>query len=269
MTKSAPALLCLLASFCLVASTGHASPPPMQLARPEYDKLTDVGYLIVAEAYRRLGIATEQSFTPPERALQMLNNGQADGDVIHVGGLSAHYPNLLQVPVPITRIDAVIFTAGRQLPIRRWADLKPYRSCIRRGIKAIELAVDQAGLARVERVNRYEYIFRMLKAGNCDLAVLPNSVWMEMEIRQFQGLRSLDVSLQSWALYHYLHRSHADLLPALSKTLAAMEKQGEIARMQAPYWQEVETLSRGANGQPAPISAPRPAGGWRGPAGKP
>ncbi|MES2261936.1 MAG: hypothetical protein V4724_25735 [Pseudomonadota bacterium] len=238
-------LACLTVSLALSVSA-MAAPPTVYLARTENEPLIDVTFTILKEAYRRIGVDAQEKTLPGERSLSELNAGEYFGDVMHIAGLEKVYTNL--VPVPLIHFDAVAFTDGRHLQLAGWTDLQPYRVCIRRGIKAIELAT--TGIAQVNLVNQYEFIFRMLKLGRCEVAVLPYSSWLLAERQDLAGLRSLEPPLQSWPLYHYVHQSHADIIPALTQALLALQKNGFAAERQAEFARRVEEARRAAVRQP-------------------
>ncbi|WP_295999177.1 ABC transporter substrate-binding protein [Rugamonas sp.] len=235
-------VMLLAAALPSQPARGAGLPAVVELAQPENEALTAASFEILKEAYRRLGIAAEQIKLPGERAIQMVNSGQYFGDVMHAEGLELTYPNLVRVPVPLLDIEAVVFTYGRELAVADWAGLKPYRVCIRRGIKTVERAT--VGMDNVLGVNQYAFIFNMLKLGRCDVAVLPRSAWLEAQRLQFKGLRSQETPLQTWPSYHYLHKSHAELVPALAEQLQKMHQSGYLARSAADFTQRLDAASR-------------------------
>ena len=240
MLMAAPLALALAV---LPAGAGQL-PAAVQLAHPENEALSGASYVILKEAYRRLGIDAEQVTLPGERALQMVNSGQYFGDVMHGAGMELIYPNLVRVPVPLLDIDVRVFTYGHTLAIADWAGLKPYRVCIRRGIKMVERAT--AGMDNVLAVSQYEFIFNMLKMGHCEVAVLPRSAWLEAQRLQINGLREQDTPLQLWPSYHYVYKSHAELVPALSAQLRKMRESGDMARAEADLEKRLVAASRAA-----------------------
>lgn len=240
------AMLATLATPACMAQQ-QSLPTSVQLACVENDPLTDAALAILREAYRRIGIDAVGVRMPPERAVSALNAGEYFGDVIHVAGIEAVYTNLARVPVPLISFDALAYTYGRDLPVRSWSDLQPYRVCIRRGIKAIERATE--GLPQVSAVNQYGNIFSMVKLGRCDVAILPDSAWLEMEKLDVRGIRSLDTPMQSWPLYHYVHKSHASVIPALTQALQEMQKSGYLAARQADFGKRLQQVRRMLSGE--------------------
>jgi polar amino acid transport system substrate-binding protein len=206
----------------------YASPSPLveQLAATDHEPVVEQLFPVLEEAYKSIGIEVTLASLPGERSVQMVNAGNFDGDVIHSAGMEKLYPNLVMVPVPLLTVEASVFTDGRVLPFSDWASLQNYRICIRRGIKAIEIAA--TGIKSVYVVDDYRSIFEMLKAGHCDVAVLPRDAWLETQRLHISGLRELDPSLQKWPLFHYVGKSHTDIVPVLSNALSQMQKSGEL-----------------------------------------
>ena len=232
--------LLLVFAMTLLAHDASASAAPqvIHLARTDNEPLIDATFPIVREAYRRLGINAVEDSVPGARSVEELNDGKVFGDVMHFKGLENSYPNVIRVPVPVIYFEAVAFTDGRDLPITDWASAAGYRVCIRRGIKAIEAAT--VGMKNFQVVNEYGSIFAMLKAGHCDIAILPYHAWLEVRHLNVTGLRSLEPPLQTWPLYHYVNKSHAEIVPALKNVLLDMQKSGALARQQADFIKQIE-----------------------------
>ncbi|GAB2875798.1 transporter substrate-binding domain-containing protein [Pseudoduganella ginsengisoli] len=209
--------------------------------------MTDTALAILREAYRRIGIKVVGVPMPPERAAAAINAGEFFGDVTHVAGIDAVYPNLVRVPVALMSFDALAFTYGRDLPLRAWPDLQPYRICIRRGLKSIEKAT--SSFPQVSIVSQSANIFSMVKLGRCDVAVLPDTAWLELERLNIRGMRTQDPPLQSWPLYHYVHKANAAVIPALTQALQDMQKSGYLADQQAGFNKRLQQARRTLSGE--------------------
>lgn len=228
---------------CLIAVTVEATATSsVQLAATDHEPLVEQVFPSVKEAYAQLGIDASLISLPGERSVQMINIGKYDGDVLHSAGLEKIYPNLLRVDVPLISVDAVVVTSGRELAINGWPSLRSYHVCVRRGIKAIELAAKD--LPHVDVINDYRAIFDMLKAGHCELAVLPRDAWLEARRLHSTSLHQLEPPLQSWPMYHYVTRSHADLVPALTNTLMQMQKSGVLETRESQFWNSVDQIRK-------------------------
>ncbi|WP_195763862.1 substrate-binding periplasmic protein [Pseudoduganella rivuli] len=237
-------LAALAAQVCRAQPSWPAS---VQLGCVENEPMTDTALGILREAYRRIGIEVVGVPMPPERAAAAVNAGEFFGDVTHVAGIDAVYPNLVRVPVALISFEVLAFTYGRDLPLRAWPDLQPYRICIRRGLKSIEKAT--ASFPQVSAVSQSANIFNMLKHGRCDVAVLPDTAWLELERLNIRGMRTQDTPLQSWPLYHYVHKTHAAVIPALTQALQEMQKSGFLAARQADFSKRLRQARRGLSSE--------------------
>ncbi len=187
-------------------------------------------YRVVHEAYRRLGIDLRAELLPRERALMSADGGETDGDLVRAAGVDAQYINLVRVPEPVITFDVIAFTAGLKFAVDGWDSLRPYSLCIMRGMKLAEQGTE--GMSRLI-ANTADQAILMLGAGRCQVAVLGNEVWPDIERLQAGPLRALDPPITSVPLYHYVHRRHAELVPRLAGALHAMRNAGAFAALLA------------------------------------
>lgn len=245
-TLFSPFAISLVLVAALAGGTeAHGSEPDMNsvwLARTEDEPITDVAAAILTKVYGSLGMQVNQVHAPGERALALANTGEAFGDVMHMEGIEKTYTNLLRIPVPLITFDAVAFTYRRPLQVTGWASVSNSHVCIRRGIKAIEAAT--AGFPHLQVLNSYESVFEMLKLGHCELAVLPSASILNAQRLRISGIRFHDVPLQSWPLYHYVHKSHADLVPGLTESLKALQANGYLAAQQQGLQKRITEANR-------------------------
>jgi polar amino acid transport system substrate-binding protein len=249
-------LCCTLAALLLpltwsapcAAQAASALPPgipaTVHLARGVNDPIIDYSSSIVREAYARLGVTATDDTPSGERALLALSAGQYFGDIVHIQGFDRMYPNLVRIPVPVITYYAIVVTDGRPLPVRTWTDLEPYRVCIKRGVKSIEMKTNK--LPRRIVVAEYAPLFRMLRVGRCEAAVVPQSAWLQPERYEMKGLRTLEPPLQSWPLYHHVHNTNSAIVPLLQRVLQDMASSGYLEQRQAEYQLRLEKAQRDA-----------------------
>jgi hypothetical protein len=230
----------LVAANLFAGATYSADATSVKLAATDHEPLVAEMFPTVKAAYAQLGIDASLVSLPGERSVQLINVGKFDGDVMHSAGLEKVYPNLLRIDVPLISVDAVVVTAGRVIPVNGWASLNSYHVCVRRGIKAIELAAQ--GLPHVDVIDDYRAIFDMLKLGRCELAVLPRDAWLEAQRLKVTDLHELEPPLQHWQMYHYVAKAHADLVPALTTVLMQMQKRGELDKRETQFWKNVDQI---------------------------
>ena len=207
---------------------------------------TVIAEVILRRAYGRLGHRVAIARYPAERALKLADGGHADGDVQRIDGLEKHYPNLLQLRPAINFIEGSAFTAGTDIAISGWDSLRPYRIGLIRGIKFAEL--NTAGMDR-HFVGDYGALFRMLRGGRFELGVSPrlNGLY-QLERLNIEGISVLEPPLARFDLYHYIHRSRAELAPRLEKVLRDMQASGELFRLRQTVIAEL--MRRARNGLP-------------------
>jgi polar amino acid transport system substrate-binding protein len=227
--------LCVLVTQSLAYGTEKK---PLVFARIVDSPHTELGMRILGEAYGRLGVKVEFRLMPGARALRSSDNGITDGELFRVNGMAAKYGNLIQVPIHIGRTDFVAFTRRQVVPFAGYDSLKPLRLAFRRGMKIVE-----NGTADMERYMVSDPIqaFHMLDRGRVDV-VIENRLAGLKTLRDL-GIRKvavLEPPLHDEPLYHYVHRSHADLVPKLTVVLEEMYRDGEIRRFET---ETVEALT--------------------------
>lgn len=195
------------------------------LSRPE-DLVATISENVLREAYQRMGIRIYTEIMPAERALMMANSGRINGEVNRIKGIDKAYPNLIRVPVPINRIEAVVFTRHHVFPVTGWDSLKPYLIGIRRGTKFAEKGT--RGF-RVQAVDDNAQLFHKLYLGRTDLAVTSRVEGLDLiKKHRFYGIRALEPPLVTLELFHYLHKSRSSMLPKITAVLEDMAKEGRI-----------------------------------------
>jgi polar amino acid transport system substrate-binding protein len=95
-------------------------------------------------------------------------------------------------------------------------------------------------------VNSDRELFDLLENDIVDLVVISriNALTLRGE-GAGDGIRTVEPPIESFPLYHYLHRKNQHLAPRLTAALKAMEKEGFIQRVRARFIAEMEGRSRG------------------------
>lgn len=195
-----------------------AAPHPVRAA----DKLTiagvqgftekEAGTQILTEAYRRIGIEITIKRFPAERAIQLANKGDLDGDLQRIDGIDKKYPNLIQIQPALNFFEASAFSATHDFTVDGWESLRGYRIGIIRGMKFAE--TNTQGMDPVV-VDSYASLLKMLENGRLDVGVLPRLNGQFQAIKWATSkVRDLEPPLLNIKLYHYIHRKNADLAPA-------------------------------------------------------
>jgi polar amino acid transport system substrate-binding protein len=81
---------------------------------------------------------------------------------------------------------------------------------------------------------------RMLRAGRCDAMVINQFIWLEIDRLHVGPFCLASSTLETFELYHYVNRRHADLVPKLTEIFTKMRQDGTTERLLAPILQQVE-----------------------------
>lgn len=216
--------------IALLAQTGAAEAKPYLISQIEGDPLSGRAFEIVREAYRRIGLEAQVELLPNERGIVSADSGDTDGDTIRMAGVEGRYPNLVRVPEAVLNYDTIAFTSGLKFKVDGWDSLRPYSLCVIRGMKLAEKGSE--GMQR-ELVSSSESVMRMLKAGHCQVAILGEAIWLEIDRLGTGPLRALEPPVETTPLYHYVHRRHAELVPRLAAALRQLRQDGTVAAILA------------------------------------
>ena len=192
---------------------------------------TSVSSDVLKEAYRRLGIDISIRGLGASEALQRSNSGLADGEVQRIDGISRNFPNLIQVPIPINYIQGAVFSKNSALKLRGWYSLRTFKIGL---VKGIIFAEKGTSGMQVQMTETYDQLIELLLNDQVDLIVVPY-INGAVAIRQHPqgGQLHLNGILETYLLYHYLHKTHEKLVPAITSTLKSMLLDGTITTMRS------------------------------------
>ena len=241
-------LLVGLTLLTVCSAARAAEQQAVTLNFPSHDALSEAGGTIVAELYRRIGYQVRESRLPARRSLRESDSGDSDGEVMRAADLESRFPDLIRVPEPLIEHDIVAFTAGHPaLLARGWDDLRGHGICARMGILLVEDKLSAVPGVRVTLAEESEQVFRMLKAGRCDYAVLPRAAWVEAQQAGITGLAEASPVLSHFTAYHFVNRRRAMLVPSLAAVLRQLRAEGFIARAQADLDSAIEAAKAEAS----------------------
>jgi len=200
--------------------------------------------------YRRIGYQVHEARLPARRSIRESEAGDSDGEVMRAAEVEEHLPDLIRVPEPLIEHDIVAFTAGNPALLPDgWSDLRGHAICARMGILIVEDKLSSLPGVRVSYAMESEQVFRMLKAGRCDYAVLPRSAWIEAQEAGITGLAEASPVLAHIVTYHFVNRRRAMLVPSLAAVLRQLRAEGYIARTEA----DLDTAITAAKAEASPI----------------
>lgn len=231
----------LLAFLLPLAATGLAEAQPrpgkIVLAAVAGARDAEVSIRVLREAYSKVGIEVEIQRHPGEIALRKSRAGEVAGEVHRIDGVDIQFPELVQVPVPINFIDFAIFSRLPEFKPESWFDLARRQVGILRGVVAVEQATRDLN---TRAVDTYAELFSLLVRGEVDAVAVPMVVGLDAMKRlpKDSGIVT-NAILDSYVLYHYLHRSHAQLVPVIEPVLREMLRDGTTSRIRAETYADL------------------------------
>jgi len=178
---------------------------------------------ILSLAYKQHSIEIGSVPAIGVRSMRLADEGKLDGEMVRTRYVAQQYVNLILVPVPIFQADIYAYATKPIKNITTWSDLHGKRIGYRIGILLYD--------ANTEEKNRVKFhahkdVISALHRGGIEIAVMGRQSYLQF--KRTDIYRSA-VPLHSTPLYHFLHKSHKQLLPAITATLKAMHDSGKIA----------------------------------------
>lgn len=196
----------------------------------------EISRMVLAEAYRKLGIEIQIQRMPGLRSLIYANEGLTDGELFRAEGIEQDYVNLVRIKVPINTVDVVVVTKDVSFEVSDWQSLKPYHIGVQSGITFIESNISKIEGLKVARVKSSSQLLRMLENDRIDVVIAPRvSTILSLADLKLNNINILEPPLQILPLYHYLNKKHQSLVDELEDVLRRMEVEGEIQRIRDEY----------------------------------
>lgn len=212
-------LACCWLSSLLQLANAQQLPPITVTASLNQTALTLQMEQQLTQAYRALGYQLNIQYLPAERSLKMSSQGKFDGELFRIAAVGQHYPELLQVPVPLAKIELYAFVrAGREHEFGLWQQDPALRIGFVRGFKMAEL-YQVAGHKTI--VNTAGQAVQMLQQNKIDVLLEDLQTLHEATAgdEQAANLSRLPEVLATEELFHFVHQRHQQLIPVLSEQL--------------------------------------------------
>lgn len=199
--------------------------PPFTTVK--HDGLLDI---VVGEAFHRAGLNLKLVKLPAERGLINANEGIDDGDLSRIAGIEKVYPNLVRVPEKIFNMDFVAFSRSKLVKHASWYSLQPYSVGYITGWKIFEQNLLPG--TEITTAEAPEQLMKMLELGRIQFALY--SRWMGLAILKNmhnKDIRVIEPALAQRAMYIYLNKRYRRYIPALSRALRKIKKEGMYTRV--------------------------------------
>lgn len=198
---------------------------PQQRTFPELEA-------VLREACLRAGIKPAFVGFPMLRDLEEANNGSLDASGSRTAMALRGYPNMVQVPVPLSRVHYVFFSkTGAEV---NWKSMAGLRVGAKRGDMTPGLLARKNGVS-LSYFNDPVKGFRLLEEGRLDVIIYGRT--LGRVTAEAAGLTGYHVSPPVFSGYTYfsLNRKHEAMIPALSDALRDMHEDGTLRRLAGKY----------------------------------
>lgn len=184
-------------------------------------------HTLLSRAYAYLGLAFDVIYLTPNRSIQEVENGTADGELLRSRLLGDHFTEIVRVDVPVLSMPIYAYTSDLRFRDHTLDEMKNLRVGHVAGALFAEKAV--AGFLNVTKVEDPEVLFDMLQLQRIDIAIAAeNPGDLLMEAADEGTIYRVGDRLMAVDFYHYLNRRHKSLVPLLEEILVRMNKdQGE------------------------------------------
>lgn len=231
--------LLIRAALILSALTGNASYAETEITLvlndtndPPFTTNASDGFLdiVAGEAFRRAGLKLKLVKLPPERGLVNANAGVEDGDLTRIIGLEKNYPNLVRVPEKLIDWHFVVFARQERTSEASWSALEKHSVGHIKGWKIFEQNLRPA--TQITTVDTPEQLFSMLDKNRIDVALYER--WLGHALARQMGIQKVHVvepPLAVREMFIYLHRRHADKIPAIASALRSIKADGMYSKV--------------------------------------
>lgn len=193
----------------------------------------EVGVLIMKRVYEKAGLTLTATPFPGLRAQSMANSGEMDGEVMRIWGYGDQTKNVIRVPTPFYSVVTTGFhKESDPVSVNSKEDLKKYSLLKVLGVKHTDEITKGISSKNITNVSDPIKMMKFLHDGKPNLA-LTNPLEGDIIIKQlkYTNIVPLKKPLATQPLYHYLHKSHADLVPKIDATLKSLQGSGELDKI--------------------------------------
>jgi hypothetical protein len=202
---------------------------------------------VYSEAFRRMDVPLTVVIFPTARLTMVADQGDVHGQPSRVYAYADAHPNQLRVDEVLHDARLALYAFGPGPQPGRTEDLAAgkWRVEYRRGVAVCEkLLKPLVATELLSDVTNAEQGLKKLKAGRTDLYCdIDLAVRSELLTSDFKGIvgyrKALDLGT-GLPLYPYVHKSRAELVPKLARTLKAMKAEGFIERSFSEVERELE-----------------------------
>jgi polar amino acid transport system substrate-binding protein len=188
----------------------------------------EVGRLVIPEVYKKLDLQVLIVPMPAQQAQKNARSGKYDGEIMRIWSYGEESTDVIRVPTPYYQLETMAFYKLNQgIQISSKEELVNYRLLKILGVKHTENIT--SGLQNVVNIDSTDKMMQLLEYGRADVA-LTNTIDGIVALKRLKidNIVHLEKPLAVLDLYHYIHRSHKELVPLVDGILQKMQSSGEL-----------------------------------------
>lgn len=185
----------------------------------------------IKAAYNHIGYNIRLMSMPYARSFYESNRGVfLDGELARTEVAGHNAPDMIRIPVPIDESAAAVFTNDPHFYPAKWADLEGKRVDV---LKGTSIIIGRLGSTPYNTVTTLEQAFRRLASGRSDALIAPGSIAQDvLNNMNINGVYRVTPDLETWLVYHYIHKRHENLVQPLTQALEQVIQEQTFAAIQ-------------------------------------
>ena len=207
-----------------------ANAQPLNVNTGFTSPVSDLLEQIMLLTFRQAGLEINFTPHPAERSIALVALGIDDAECCRIPtAIQKDYPDLIQVPEVIYLAKFSAFAKKPVPRINSFEDLKPYTVASVAGWKILVNNISRIEPSVFHILDDTDSMFKVLQLERIDIATLDYLGGLEVISRLgLHDIAPIQPPLATAALYLYLNKHQAKLLPVLTSAIRELKKQGKI-----------------------------------------
>ncbi len=226
----------ILSQIMLYSDLGHgasqvlAAPKVMHIAAfPKQNVQGKVAVGLIKAAYKKLGVEIEIHRLPGARSILQVDRGELDAELMRIKGMEDRFDNLVPVNIHLMYMQVAAFSRLKNISLQSWQDLKPYKIAYELGFKLLE---NNTKGMNVIKTSDPHHAFRLLNENKVEMVIdLKLDGMSYIKQQGLKDVKMIEPALKTFAVFHYVHIKHKNLVPQLEQALVTMHESGESAKI--------------------------------------
>ena len=229
----------------LFSNLGHGAsqvlttPKVMHIAAfPKQNVQGKVAVGLIKAAYKKLGIEIEIHRLPGARSILQVDRGELDAELMRIKGMEKTFNNLVPVNIHLMYMQVAAFSRLKNISLQSWQDLKPHKIAYELGFKLLE---NNTKGMNVIKTNDPHHAFRLLNEDKVEIVIdLKLDGMSYIKHKGLKDVKVIEPALKTFAVFHYVHNKHKNLVPNLEQALVSMHESGESAKIHETIVNQVQ-----------------------------